>query len=182
MLLLLWFQLLQTQSGRLKATKEGVVDASRRRSRRGVHTLRKQKNSSLLCGGWILLLRLLDHSHHAWHGLTHGEAHVEGHHVGLHSCGGVAWLLSTLHHHMLLEERLLKHLDLLLLEDHDLLVNQVLLLWRELGGRGLSLAHSRTHHLRTWLSWLHQREHVHVVAQHGLRGVDGGRLLCCSSL
>lgn len=60
--------------------------------------------------------------------------------------------ISTLHHHLLMDQLLLEKLDLLLLPQHDRLVNHSLLLWSKLG--------------LSWNMWGHHVRHLHRSHHH----------------
>ena len=133
--LLVIFQRFQTQSKRQIVTKQGVFNASRRRM--SVSDSIRNQHSSLLS---IRPMRWRLHSLH-W---RHREAHwskVERHHRG--HAGTRLNAITTLHHHLLMDQLLLEKLDLLLLPHHDRLVNHSLLLRGQL-----------------WLSWNLRGYHV----------------------
>jgi len=98
------------------------------------------------------------------HAASHWESHlgeVDWHHAWhLHSIVG-AWrsvgLVTSLHQHLLLDDLLLEHSDLLLLVHHDGLADQGLLLWRKLG-------HVGSRH--SWLTTWHSTEGTCLVHRH----------------
>ena len=146
-------------------------------------TLRDEQDSSLLSlvVGWVTHGRLCaGHTRRRHHSRESHLAEVEGHHAW-HSTGdrllGTIWISLRIltHHHLLLDELLLKILDLLVLVHHDGLIDKLLLLWSHLShvGQGSATNLSRlSHHHWIWLAHSCKESHrIHLVLKASIRGM-----------